>query len=541
MTILKKAVDFEDLGFRTMMESRDQEAAERICALQLHAYADELGPEISRLATDIQRTKGRSEALCAHLYDRAVPVSDAAMLARGIGGAALLLSLAVACAASVVGHVTTFYLFGLGAILSLALGLTLTGITMAAGHQVFERILVRHKALEAGIIVAAAILCFWGVFQLAQARGAMVDNAESHASSASYVDDPSVEAPIAEAPASGQSLEQKVRQMLGSATIKIRLAADLMLGILLGLLIAVRTNEDYAAWQKLRRLARKLTWLQERRDDLLASIDIAKKRCMAGILRGQNILRKRTVPYHVMLPVLLVVLLLSGPRLFAQTVNREEVILFDASGSIGKGVVNRGLFQEYLNGTRQLLLTEPPNSRVWVSAITTDSFGGSGVILKGWTPGVQGVFTEELDSARRQLVKTFANRSARLSPKAAGTDIFGALWRAKALMESAGHGSQSQGPKTIWIFSDMMNDTWALRMPAQIGRGPEQMMEQARGKGLVVPLKGYEIHVIGASTAGVAPRTWNTVRAFWEMYFREAGANLVSYSPECSVERLGIH
>lgn len=33
------------------------------------------------------------------------------------------------------------------------------------------------------------------------------------------------------------------------------------------------------------------------------------------------------------------------------------------------------------------------------------------------------------------------------------------------------------------------------------------------------------------------PHAWNTIKTFWALYFREAGADLVTYSPECLIER----
>jgi hypothetical protein len=44
---------------------------------------------------------------------------------------------------------------------------------------------------------------------------------------------------------------------------------------------------------------------------LLSSIEIAKKRCMAGILRGKHPQRKKCVPYHPALRTLLVALFLA--------------------------------------------------------------------------------------------------------------------------------------------------------------------------------------------------------------------------------------
>ena len=319
--------------------------------------------------------------------------------------------------------------------------------------------------------------------------------------------------------------------------VKIMLSSDIILGILLGLFMKIRTNDDFVAWHDLKKTAKDLGPLEERSNELLSSVEIAKKRCMAGILRGKHIQRKKCVPYHQALPILLVVLLLAASPVHAQTINRHEGILIDVSGSIGKAGINDDLLREYLFGVKKLLLTEPPNSRVWVSVITTESFGSVRSVVKGWTPDAQGIFTDDLDHARHQLAANFEVKSAGLTPTAAGTDIIGGLWQLKALLESGSKGNSDTLSKTIWIFSDMMNESPNLNMPALLPAGPEKMIERVKANGLMVPLAGYRVYVIGASPAGLNPQTWNALRTFWTLYFRKAGAELVSYSAECSVER----
>ena len=125
-----------------------------------------------------------------------------------------------------------------------------------------------------------------------------------------------------------------------------------------------------------------------------------------------------------------------------------------------------------------------------------------------------------------------------MAPVAAGTDIIGGLWHLKALFESDQQSEASRSAaKTIWIFSDMMNETPSFLMPALLEAGPERMLERAKANGLLVPLKGFTIYVQGASSSGLSPQAWLTVKRFWGVYFAAAGARLVSYSVECDVER----
>jgi hypothetical protein len=82
-----------------------------------------------------------------------------------------------------------------------------------------------------------------------------------------------------------------------------------------------------------------------------------------------------------------------------------------------------------------------------------------------------------------------------------------------------------------------MNETHEFPMPQLLDIGPERMLERAKANGLLAPLPRYEIRIYGASTAGLTPRSWRTIRRFWEIYFEAAGAEIVVYSTECDVSR----
>jgi hypothetical protein len=303
----------------------------------------------------------------------------------------------------------------------------------------------------------------------------------------------------------------------------------------------MRGDEDYSAWHKLKQISGSLTQMEQQRSEKMSRIEIAGKRCMAGILRASNMHRRNHVPYFRSLRLIFLIPTLSlfqgSVPAYCQSIEHHEAILLDVSGSIGGGSSQNQRFREYLYSAKKLLLTEPPNSRVWVSTITTESFGSVQELLKGRTPDAQGVFTDDLDRARRQLATSFESKSAGLAPVAAGTDIIGALWHMKTLLESTSGADSKRTSKTIWIVSDMMNETPGLLMPALIPLGPQKMLEHAKASGLIVPLQGYKIHVIGAATTGLSPQSWNTIKEFWTLYFRDAGAELASYSVECTVDR----
>ncbi len=518
--------------------SVDLETAIKICGQDIFAYADQLQPEASSLRSQTAQKKHHGAALHACLYDRPVPVNDAAMLTCSRTFRILLALTVLASIACLAGNTTTFYLFGFGLAMTLLLAAGTTALPLVVGHLAYEKIVAKYRGLQTAIIVVAAALCFGGLLELGQARRAMVDKATAAPTTNSYVDEAPADAPPEPNPQPQPATESDIRRTFGEAALLIMIAADLVLGLLVGKLTQLHTDEDYAAWLELKKLAEAVIALEKQIAELLASVEIAKKRCMAGILRAKTVLGKRRITYHRSLTVFLLLVLLGARTTWAQTIDRYEGILIDTSGSISRGGADSELFQEYLASTKKLLLTEPANSRVWVSTISTDSFGGVREVLKGWTPETRGVFTDDLTLARTQLAKSFAAKSSALAPVAASTDIFGALWHFKALFESVPNPDPARpARKTIWIFSDMMNETQDFPMPALIEMGADRMLEHARAKGLVVPLNGYRIYIQGASPNGLSPQAWVTVKTFWTKYFAAAGAEMVLYSTECDAHR----
>ena len=236
--IAKKNIDFERLGYETMLATGDAIATQNICGLHIHALNDEIQTEVSYVEAKISQVRKGAAALHVWLYEGSQAVCDAAMMARTVAVKVLIALTAVVGVASVVSHIVTFNSFGYPLMFSLLLGLTVTVVAIASGHQMFEKILVRKKELEAVVICAAFLLCCWGLLELNQARALMMNkvSADASASSAtsSYVEDAAADSTSGDPAQPAQSDEQKTGEMLGAAIRKIMFAADLMLGFLLG-------------------------------------------------------------------------------------------------------------------------------------------------------------------------------------------------------------------------------------------------------------------------------------------------------------------
>lgn len=516
--------DFEKLGYATMTQTRDFEATRHICGLEIQAFAHKVEQVINDLGRAIAEKRQGVQALHCDLYERDQPVRDSQMLSHEIV-VSIFATLTIATVlASMGSQFVTFYLMG-RALHGLGMALFVTTLSLVIGYLAFERLLSRSGVLQVLVISLGVLIGTWGFAQWAQTRAIVATHTDASGAGTSYVD--GTEAP--EEPAHNQSDEQTVRQMQQKAWFKILLGADILVGIFLGLYNQKKTERDYVAWRKVKSLQDEIAVLESGRDSLGKQVAIAEKKCMAGILRALHTPKRKHVPYFRLSVFVLLAGLPLPPHAHAQNITRQEGILIDTSRSIERGS-DQELFRKYLQGVRHRLATEPPGSQVVVCVIATDSFGGTHELLKGWTPDVHGVFTDELTRARRQLVSTFVSKSSTLAPNASGTDIIGALWRMKATLESGDYAGP--GNREIWIWSDMMNDTPTLSLPKLIELGPSKILEFAKERGLVVSLQGYKIHVLGASTRRLSPQGWNTAKGFWEEYFRVAGAELVSYSVE---------
>lgn len=523
----RRRAAYEQIGLAAILETRDLAAATQICELHLQALRNELEPEKARLQSTREDNAVKQRALTHALYERSFPVSDLEMIATR--ASLIFLSCAfvpTACVATA-GNVVTLMMIGWELPWALASGVGISSVAIILGHVGLGPLL-KIKSLRVALSVVAMALFFAGLYQFAQVRGDLTGRGTTRDQAPPYVDGAVVQNSSPSDQPDEKSLEQEVKASLGDALANFTISGDVLLSIMFATILAIRTDPDFSAWMTLKKLAKEDRKLERKLKEIEARINLAWCAMAIGLQRGMGILNQPPRPPYFKIAAALVLSLILGNNVAAQPEPKcLQALLLDGSGSIGK----QGQFRSYLFGIKAQLLNTPPECRLWAFMISTESFGSVPDIVKGWTPAARGIFTDELSKARAQLAAAFESKSQEFSPSSAGTDVIGGVFRARATLESV---PSSRISKSILLWSDMVNETTDFNMPAMIPVGIDKMMELVKSKGLLADLKGYRVYVYGASTSGLTPHAWSTVREFWQKYFQEAGATLLVYSTEAT-------
>ena len=83
--------------------------------------------------------------------------------------------------------------------------------------------------------------------------------------------------------------------------------------------------------------------------------------------------------------------------------------------------------------------------------------------------------------------------------------------------------------RNLVLFSDMRQFTCEINEDMIAQRG-DKIFAKIKADGLIPDMKGIDIYVMGASTAGIRLEKWRKLERFWRKFFAEAGGNLKCYS-----------
>jgi hypothetical protein len=218
--------------------------------------------------------------------------------------------------------------------------------------------------------------------------------------------------------------------------------------------------------------------------------------------------------------------LFAPGRLFA-TQRLDVVILLDLSQSVAmKDHTNTEEFKKNVNSVTAVLATLPAGSRVNVFGITGDSFSTPYPLLQAQLDEDEGYLKERVAKGHTELVRTWQERSSRLTAQFKQTDLLGALLVAAQVFERPSVGRK----EVLMIFSDMRQATGVLDLERPRLIHKTEALRQVAKSHQIPSLHGVEVYALGVDASGRSVNYWQTLREFWLGYFKLAGATVENYS-----------
>lgn len=227
-------------------------------------------------------------------------------------------------------------------------------------------------------------------------------------------------------------------------------------------------------------------------------------------------------------PVTLILVIILVLLFAALAHPADYFVLLDRSkSSFYKGFDAKSEFEKNKEGVRQIIQRLGPGDTIAIAGITCSSFSRPEIYLKGSIPLKEGYFKEKTLQERVRLTKVWEKQKIEADEKC--TDIFGALKLASLLMP------ESRQKKLI-IFSDMRHNANGIDIesPAFI---KNQIIDEVQKKGLIPDLKGLEVYILGVHSFGKESKYYQSLKDFWQEYFRRSGAAVRAYSMEREVPK----
>jgi hypothetical protein len=256
-TSLSRHRDYEQLAADAVRQTGSEELARQVCDREVAALQAQLQPQIDAHHSEEAEMRDKGQGLFTQLYTRHAPVSDLAMIGRTFTAGLLALLTVILAVASCASHAFTFGMLGAGLPLGMVLGMAVTGVVCGVGHLAIEQVMKLPFAPPV-LVFLTFVLCLGGLVDLARARGTLASRQLSTQSADSFVDGDDAQSHDTSAPDDGDTFMDDMRRWLNAASLELLLAADLSLAWIFGLLVAVLTNPDFAAWRHLGRLKRAL-------------------------------------------------------------------------------------------------------------------------------------------------------------------------------------------------------------------------------------------------------------------------------------------
>ncbi len=234
----------------------------------------------------------------------------------------------------------------------------------------------------------------------------------------------------------------------------------------------------------------------------------------------------RWVPIALLLVVLFVAL---ATRAFGESETEVQrvnlVMVLDLSESRkAKGSDGKVEFEQDLHAAEKVLRQIPLGAAVTVLGVTGNGLNPY-LILKATVANNPGVFEENIAEARARLVEALRTKGKSLVPKSKNTALFGTFYVASEILVA-----RLGDRKILLVLSDMQQDDDHEFDFEAMKRIPESLFDKAEREGLIPNLRNVEVYCIGVTAQNKSIQYWNSLRQFWTVYFKKAGADLKAFT-----------
>lgn len=233
--------------------------------------------------------------------------------------------------------------------------------------------------------------------------------------------------------------------------------------------------------------------------------------------------RKRVLKkLGIALLAIAVILVYAGFSLASESECRGILIDLSLSSSVKDRSNNGNEFEKNISTALGIIRAQEKSGRVFVVGITDESFSNPMIIINRSLPQ-PGLFGEKLEFEKRKTTKELQAALKNIKPFSKKTDVFGALSLTKDLF------GQSCQDKRLFILSDMRHAARGIDI-GNISLVPPGIVTKAAQRGMLPRLDGVKVVVGGVHTIGKDERYMESLKRFWEAYFKKAGADLQAFT-----------
>ena len=172
----------------------------------------------------------------------------------------------------------------------------------------------------------------------------------------------------------------------------------------------------------------------------------------------------------------------------------------------------------------QLIDALKPCDEIQIMLITQDTFSSPEYLLSHKMPNRTGYFNEEIKRKKIQIMREFKKRAEQVGNNRCATSLIDGIYMFAQMCRE-----QRLSKKILVMFSDMRQFTREISEDMIVQRG-DKILGQLKADDMIPDMRGIDIHVMGASTAGLSLQRWRKLERFWRKFFAASGGKLKSYS-----------